>query len=40
MRTSNPIDEVIEEARTQQAGRVAALGAELDAARKALANLD
>jgi hypothetical protein len=35
-----PIDEVIEEARSQQAARVAALEAELDAARKALADLD
>jgi hypothetical protein len=34
-----PIDEVIEEARSQQAARVAALEAELDAARKALAEL-
>jgi hypothetical protein len=37
---SNPIDAVIEEARSQQAARVAALEAELDAARKALAELD
>jgi hypothetical protein len=37
---SNPIDAVIEEARSQQAARVAALEAELDAARKALADLD
>jgi hypothetical protein len=37
---SNPIDEVIEEARSQQAARVAALEAELDAARKVLADLD
>jgi Family of unknown function (DUF6319) len=37
---SNPIDEVIEQARSQQAARVAALEAELDAARKALADLD
>ncbi len=37
---SIPIDEVIEEARSQQAARVAALEAELDAARKALADLD
>lgn len=35
-----PIDEVIEEARSQQAAKVAALEAELDAARKALADLD
>jgi Family of unknown function (DUF6319) len=37
---SNPIDEVIEEARSQQAAKVAALEAELDAARKVLADLD
>lgn len=37
---STPIDEVIEEARSQQAAKVAALEAELDAARKALAELD
>ncbi len=37
---SGPIDELIEEARSQQAARVAALEAELDAARKALADLD
>jgi hypothetical protein len=37
---STPIDEVIEEARTQQAAKVAALEAELDAARRALAELD
>jgi hypothetical protein len=36
----NPIDEVIEEARSQQAARVAALEAELVAARKVLADLD
>ena len=35
-----PIDEVIEEARSQQAAKVAALEAELDAARRALAELD
>lgn len=35
-----PIDEVIEEARSQQAAKVAALEAELAAARKALADLD
>lgn len=35
-----PIDEVIEEARSEQAARVAALEAELEAARKALADLD
>jgi Family of unknown function (DUF6319) len=37
---SIPIDEVIEEARSQQAARVAALEAELDAARRVLADLD
>jgi hypothetical protein len=37
---SIPIDEVIEEARSQQAARIAALEAELDAARKVLADLD
>ena len=37
---STPIDEVIEEARSQQAAKVAALEAELDAARAALADLD
>ncbi len=37
---STPIDEVIEEARSQQAARVAALEAELDAARRVLADLD
>jgi tellurite resistance protein len=37
---STPIDEVIEEARSQQAARVAALEAELEAARKVLADLD
>ncbi len=37
---SAPIDEVIEEARAQQAARVAVLEAELDAARRALADLD
>lgn len=35
-----PIDAVIEEARSQQAAKVATLEAELEAARKALANLD
>jgi hypothetical protein len=35
-----PIDEVIEEARSQQAARVAVLEAELEAARRALADLD
>jgi Family of unknown function (DUF6319) len=37
---ATPIDEVIEEARSQQAARVTALEAELEAARKALADLD
>jgi hypothetical protein len=37
---STPIDEVIEAARAQQAAKVAALEAELEAARKALAELD
>ncbi len=37
---STPIDEVIEGARSQQAARVTALEAELEAARKALADLD
>jgi hypothetical protein len=37
---STPIDGVIEEARSQQAAKVAALEAELEAARKALADLD
>ncbi|WP_102144599.1 DUF6319 family protein [Mycobacterium hubeiense] len=37
---STPIDELIEEARSQQAARVAALETELEAARKALADLD
>jgi hypothetical protein len=37
---STPIDEVIEAARSQQAAKVAALEAELEAARKALAELD
>ena len=36
---STPIDEIIEEARSQQAARVAALENELEAARKALADL-
>jgi hypothetical protein len=36
---STPIDAVIEEARSQQAAKVAALEAELEAARKALADL-
>ncbi|WP_193043158.1 DUF6319 family protein [Mycolicibacterium baixiangningiae] len=37
---STPLDKVIEEARSQQAARVAALEAELEAARRALADLD
>jgi hypothetical protein len=37
---STPIDGLIEEARSQQAARVAALEAELEAARKVLAELD
>jgi hypothetical protein len=37
---STPIDAVIEEARSQQAARVAALEAELETARRALADLD
>lgn len=37
---STPIDAVIEEARSQQAARVATLEAELAAARKVLAGLD
>jgi hypothetical protein len=37
---STPIDEVIEEARSQQAAKVAALEAELEAARKTLADLE
>jgi hypothetical protein len=36
---ATPIDEVIEAARSQQAARVATLEAELEAARKALAEL-
>lgn len=36
---STPIDQVIEEARTQQAAKVSALEAELEAARRALAEL-
>jgi hypothetical protein len=35
-----PIDAIIEEARSQQAAKVAALEAELEAARRALAELD
>lgn len=37
---ATPIDAVIEEARSQQAAKVAALEAELEAAKKALADLD
>ena len=37
---AGPIDEVIEAARSQQAAKVAALEAELEAARRALAELD
>lgn len=37
---STPIDAVIEEARVQQAAKVAALEAELEAARRTLADLD
>ncbi|MET0698848.1 MAG: DUF6319 family protein [Mycobacterium sp.] len=37
---STPIDEIIEEARSQQAAKVAALESQLEAARKALAELD
>ena len=37
---STPIDEVIEAARDQQAAKVAALEAELEAARRALADLE
>jgi pyruvate/2-oxoglutarate dehydrogenase complex dihydrolipoamide acyltransferase (E2) component len=37
---ASPIDEVIEQARSEQATRVAALEAELNAARQALAELD
>lgn len=37
---STPIDAVIEEARAQQAAKISALEAELEAARKALADLD
>lgn len=37
---SAPIDELIEEARSAQAAKVAALEAELEAARKALAELE
>ncbi|WP_407666388.1 DUF6319 family protein [Mycobacterium pinniadriaticum] len=37
---ATPIDEVIEAARSEQAARVAALEAELEAARRALADLD
>lgn len=37
---AGPIDEMIEQARSQQAAKVAALEAELNAARRALADLD
>ncbi|MGB3484670.1 MAG: DUF6319 family protein [Mycobacterium sp.] len=37
---STPIDEIIGEARSQQAARVAALESELEAARRVLADLD
>ena len=37
---STPLDAVIEEARSQQAAKVAALESELEAARKVLADLD
>ena len=37
---STPIDKIIEEARSQQAAKVAALESELEAARKVLADLD
>ncbi|BBZ28120.1 hypothetical protein MMAD_24150 [Mycolicibacterium madagascariense] len=37
---ATPIDAVIEEARAQQAAKIAALEAELEAARRALADLD
>lgn len=37
---ATPIDAVIEEARVQQAAKVSALEAELEAARKVLADLD
>ncbi|MGK2868946.1 MAG: DUF6319 family protein [Mycobacterium sp.] len=37
---ATPIDAVIEEARAQQAAKVSALEAELDAARRVLADLD
>ena len=37
---ATPLDAVIEEARSQQAAKVAALEAELEAARQALANLE
>lgn len=37
---STPIDAIIEEARSQQAAKVLALEAELEAARRALADLD
>src|SRR6478609_6111536 len=37
---ATPIDSIIEEARVQQAAKVSALEAELEAARKVLADLD
>lgn len=37
---ATPIDSIIEEARSQQAAKVAALEAELEAARRVLADLD
>lgn len=37
---STPINQIIDEARSQQAAKVAALEAELETARKALAGLD
>jgi Family of unknown function (DUF6319) len=37
---ATPIDEIIDEARSQQAARVAALEAELEAARKVLSDLE
>ena len=37
---ATPIDAIIDEARVQQAAKVSALEAELEAARKALADLD
>jgi hypothetical protein len=37
---ASPIDAIIDEARVQQAAKISALEAELEAARKALADLD